>query len=362
MNCHKIIHIDMDAFYASVEQRDNPELKGKPVAVGGGGERGVVAAASYEARKFGVRSAMPGIQARKKCPEIVFVKPRFDVYKKVSDQIRNIFHEYTDLVEPLSLDEAYLDVTNPKKGKNSATLVAKEIRERIYNELHLTSSAGISFNKFLAKIASDVKKPNGMFVIHPDEAARYIENLPIEKFHGVGKVTAQKFKKLGINNGYDLKETPLENIIKHFGKNGLFFYNIARGIDKRIVEPERERKSVGAENTFSKDLLEDEELNEAMKENSEILYNRLIKAGVWGKTLTVKIKYHDFQQITRSRTFENDVNSKDAIFNISCEILHQNRDKIKPIRLLGISFSQLVPAGNTIGKQLKIRFKENNPE
>ncbi len=295
MNCRKIIHIDMDAFYASVEQRDNPDLKGKPIAVGGGSERGVVAAASYEARKFGVRSAMPGIQARKKCPEIVFVKPRFDLYKKVSDQIRNIFHEYTDLVEPLSLDEAYLDVTNPKKGKNSATLVAKEIRERIFNELHLTASAGISFNKFLAKIASDVKKPNGMFVIHPDEAAKYIENLAIEKFHGVGKVTAQKFKKLGINNGYDLKKTPLEVIIKHFGKNGLFFYNIARGIDKRMVEPERERKSVGAENTFTKDLLEDEELNKAMKENSEILYKRLIKAGVWGKTLTVKIKYHDFE-------------------------------------------------------------------
>lgn len=362
MNCRKIIHIDMDAFYASVEQRDNPDLKGKPVAVGGGSERGVVAAASYEARKFGVRSAMPGIQARKKCPEIIFVKPRFDVYKEISGHIRNIFHEYTDLVEPLSLDEAYLDVTKPKKGKNSATLVAKEIRERIYNELHLTASAGISFNKFLAKIASDVKKPNGMFVIHPDEAAGFIENLPIEKFHGVGKVTAQKFKKLGIHNGYDLKETPLETIIKHFGKNGLFFYNIARGIDKRLVEPERERKSVGAENTFTKNLIEKKELNEAMKEISDILYRRLVKAGVWGKTITVKIKYHNFQQVTRSKTFDNDVSSKDVIFNIARDLLHQNRNIVKPIRLLGISISQLVPAGNMAGKQLKIRFKEKDME
>lgn len=362
MNCRKIIHIDMDAFYASVEQRDNPDLKGKPVAVGGGSERGVVAAASYEARKFGVRSAMPGIQARKKCPEIVFVKPRFDVYKEISDQIKNIFHEYTDLVEPLSLDEAYLDVTKPKKGKNSATLVAKEIRERIFNELHLTASAGISFNKFLAKIASDVKKPNGMFVIHPDEAAGYIENLPIEKFHGVGKVTAQKFKKLGIHNGYDLKETPLETIIKYFGKNGLFFYNIARGIDNRLVEPERERKSVGAENTFTKNLIEKKELNEAMKEISDILCGRLVKAGVWGKTITVKIKYHDFQQVTRSKTFDNDVSSKDAIFNIARDLLHQNRNIVKPVRLLGISISQLVPAGNMEGKQLKIRFKEKDLE
>jgi DNA polymerase IV len=358
MMCRKIIHIDMDAFYASVEQRDHPEYKGKPVAVGGGGERGVVAAASYEARKFGVRSAIPGIQARKKCPDIIFVNPRFDVYKSVSNQIQNIFLEYTDLVEPLSLDEAYLDVTSPKKGKNSATLIAKEIRERIFSELKLTASAGVSYNKFLAKIASDVNKPNGMFVIHPDEAFEFIEKLPVEKFHGVGKVTAQKFKKLGIHNGLDLKEARLEFILKYFGKNGLFFYDIARGIDNRLVEPDRDRKSVGAENTFSKDLIEKQELNEAMTEISDILFRRLIKAEVWGKTLTIKVKYHDFQQITRSRSYADALDNKDDIFKQTCQLLHENRLPGKAIRLLGISFSQLEPSKGKPGKQLKIKFRE----
>ncbi len=358
MPCRKIIHIDMDAFYASVEQRDNPEYKGKPIAVGGGGERGVVAAASYEARKFGVRSAMPGKQAKKNCPELIFVKPRFDVYKSVSNQIQNIFLEYTDLVEPLSLDEAYLDVTSPKKGKNSATLIAKEIRERIFDELQLTASAGISYNKFLAKIASDVNKPNGMFVIHPDKAFEFIEKLPVERFHGVGKVTAQKFKKLRIHNGLDLKEAGLEFILKHFGKNGLFFYDISRGIDNRPVEPDRDRKSVGAENTFSKDLIEKQELNEVMTEISDILYRRLLKAGLWGKTLTIKIKYHDFQQITRSKSYADTLSNKDDILYQSCELLHQNRQADKPIRLLGISFSHLEPYGSKPGKQLKLNFRE----
>jgi DNA polymerase IV len=358
MSCRKIIHIDMDAFYASVEQRDFPEYKGKPIAVGGGGERGVVAAASYEARKFGVRSAIPGKLAKKKCPDIIFVKPRFEVYKSVSKQIQNIFFEYTDLVEPLSLDEAYLDVTSPKKGKNSATLIAKEIRERILHELSLTASAGISYNKFLAKIASDVNKPNGMYVIHPDKAFEFIEKLPVERFHGVGKVTAQKFKTLGIHNGRDLKEAGLEFILKHFGKNGLFFYDIAHGIDNRPVEPDRDRKSVGAENTFLKDLIDEQELNEAMTELSDILFGRLLKAGVWGKTLTIKVKYHDFLQITRSRTYTDALDNKEDILNQSCELLHENRQTDKPIRLLGISFSQLEPFAGKPGKQLKINFRE----
>ena len=360
MSCRKIIHIDMDAFYASVEQRDHPEHKGKPIAVGGGGERGVVAAASYEARKFGVRSAMPGKQAKKKCPELIFVKPRFDVYKSVSNQIQNIFLEYTDLVEPLSLDEAYLDVTHPKKGKNSATLIAREIRGRIFDELQLTASAGISINKFLAKIASDVNKPDGIFVIHPEEAFEFIEKLPIEKFHGVGKITAQKFNKLGIHNGLDLKEADLGFILKHFGKNGLFFYDISRGIDNRPVEPDRDRKSVGAENTFTTDLIEEKELNEAMKEISDILIGRLIKAKVWGKTLTIKIKYHDFQQLTRSKSFADTLSIKDDILFQSCELLHQHRQAEKPIRLLGISFSQLEPYDGKPGKQLKLNFRETN--
>jgi DNA polymerase IV len=357
-DCSKIIHIDMDAFYASVEQRDNPGLRGKPLAVGGGGERGVVAAASYEARKFGVRSAMPGKQALAKCPGLIFVKPRFDVYKSVSRQIQDIFLEYTSLVEPLSLDEAYLDVTQPLKGKNSATLIANEIRVRIFQEVHLTASAGISYNKFLAKIASDVNKPNGFFVIRPEDSAPFLEKLPIGKFHGVGKVTAEKFTKLGIHNGLDLKKAGMEMILKHFGRNGLFFYDIAHGIDKRRVEPDRDRKSVGAENTFLKDLIVASDLEAELHVLCETVYYRLRKAGIWGNTITVKIKYLDFVQITRSKTFVSEVSSKDEIFRIACDILHENRDRNKAIRLLGISFSQLGAAGTGPGKQLRLPFHE----
>lgn len=347
----------MDAFYASVEQRDCPELRGKPVAVGGGAERGVVAAASYEARAFGVRSAMPGSQAGKKCPELIFIRPRFDVYHQVSQQIRTIFHEYTHLVEPLSLDEAYLDVTHPLKGKNSATLIANEIRKRIFDEVHLTSSAGISYNKFLAKIASDLNKPNGFFVIHPDEAAGFVEQLPIEKFHGVGKVTAQKFKTLGINNGLDLKNAGLAFVAKHFGKNGHFFFDIAHGRDSRPVEPDRHRKSVGAENTFTTDLIADGEIDVAIREICDTLFKRLQKAAVWGSTLTVKIKYNDFIQITRSKTFAMGINNHHDMAMIACELVHTHRDPEKPIRLLGVSFSNLEMAGFCIGKQLKLNFK-----
>ncbi len=347
----------MDAFYASVEQRDHQEYRGKPLAVGGGSGRGVVAAASYEARKFGVRSAMPGALARKKCPELIFVKPRFEVYKALSRQIRDIFYEYTDLVEPLSLDEAFLDVTHPKKGKNSATLIAMEIRKRIDEDLQLKASAGISYNKFLAKIASDVNKPNGQFVIKPEQAEGFIEALPIEKFFGVGKVTAEKFKKLGIHSGKELKEVSREKLQKHFGKHGMFFFSIARGEDLRQVEPQRVRKSVGAENTFSTDLLSTEELNHALEEICSELYRRLIKAEMYGKTITLKIKYHDFTQITRSRTFPIALQSENLIREVSRELLHQHREPDKPIRLLGVSFSMLEKKGILPGKQLRLDLK-----
>ena len=256
----KIIHIDMDAFFASVEQRDNPEYRGKPISVGGLGPRGVVAAASYEARKYGVFSAMSSKIARKKCPFLIFVHPRFEAYKKVSDQIGQIFLEYTDLVEPLSLDEAYLDVTHHKKGKPSATLIAKEIKDRIYIETNLTASAGISINKFLAKTASDYRKPNGIFLIKPEDAEAFIEKLPIEKFYGVGKVTAKKMNQLGIFNGLDLKKFSEYDLIRYFGKAGTYYYHIARAVDNRKVEPYRVQKSVGAENTFETDLSEKEDL------------------------------------------------------------------------------------------------------
>ncbi|MFW5725918.1 MAG: DNA polymerase IV [Bacteroidota bacterium] len=359
-DCRKIIHIDMDAFYASVEQRDNPHFRGKPLAVGGGEERGVVAAASYEARKYGVRSAMPGKQARKLCTELLFVKPRFEVYKRVSYQIREIFHEFTTLVEPLSLDEAYLDVTHPLKGKNSATLIANEIRQRIWKDTGLTASAGISYNKFLAKIASDVNKPNGFFVIHPKDAAGFIEKLPIERFHGVGKVTAQRFQKLGIHNGLDLKNAGVEFVLKHFGKNGLFFYDIAHGIDRRSVEPDRDRKSAGAENTFDRDLKDVPELNAAMADICNTLYYRLEKAGIWGSTITIKIKYHDFRQVTRSKTFSQPVTSKQEITQIATALLHEHREPDCPIRLLGVTFSQLETDQSLPGKQLKIPFPEKH--
>lgn len=356
LSFRKIIHIDMDAFYASVEQRDNPAYRGKPLAVGGSGDRGVVAAASYEARKFGVHSAMPGKQARKLCPSLIFVKPRFETYKRISYHIRNIYLEYTSLVEPLSLDEAYLDVTHPLKGKQSATLIANEIRARVFQETKLTCSAGISCNKFLAKIASDINKPNGYYVIRPEAASHFIEKLPIEKFHGVGKVTAEKFKKMGIANGMELKNAGIEFISKHFGKNGLFFYNIALGIDNRQVEPERNRKSVGAENTFDHDLNGKAEMDQALDSICETLYRRLHHASVWGMTVTVKVRYHDFNQFTRSKTFSQPVSEIELMKKLARELLHKNREIDKPIRLLGVSFSQLQTTRDDVGRQLKIKF------
>ena len=302
VSVRKIIHIDMDAFFASVEQRDNPELRGKPVAVGGSRERGVVAAASYEARKYGVYSAMPSAIAYRKCPNIIFVKHRFDVYKDVSNQIRKIFLDYTDLVEPLSLDEAYLDVTSNKKCMTSATLIAKEIRQRIKESTQLTASAGISINKFLAKTASDINKPDGITLIKPDEAERFIESLKIEKFHGIGKVTAKKMSRMGIHTGSDLKTKSLPFLQKNFGKAGIYYYNISRGIDDRIVNPNRIRKSLSIENTFDRNLTSLAEVKYELDNLSTSLFIRIEKSKSYGKTLTIKLKFDDFTQITRSKT------------------------------------------------------------
>lgn len=344
----KIIHIDMDAFYASVEQRDNPELKGKPVAVGGSAERGVVAAASYEARKFGVKSAMPSKIALSKCPELKFIKPRFDVYKMVSNQIREIFFDYTDLVEPLSLDEAYLDVTSNKKNMPSATLIAKEIKKRIKETTLLTASAGISINKFLAKVASDVDKPDGIFLIAPEDAVAYVEKLPIEKFFGIGKVTAEKMHKLGIRNGLDLKKFTEAELVRNFGKSGSYYYKISRAEDDRIVNPNRIRKSLGAEYTFPADLQHIDEIKSKLEEITEVLFNRMRRSGTIGKTLTVKIKYADFKLITRSKSVDFWIEEEKQIISLYEDIIGAV-DIRNGIRLLGLTISNL----NQEEKQIK---------
>src|SRR2546421_3261095 len=292
----------MDAFYASVEQRDNPELRGTPVAVGGSQARGVVAAASYEARQFGVRSAMPSVIAKRKCPDLIFMKPRFDVYKAVSVRIRQIFTEYTPIIEPLSLDEAYLDVTENLKGIVSATWIAEEIRARIRSETTLTASPGVYYNKFLAKLASDHRKPDGLFVITPKMGAAFVETLPIEKFHGVGPATTAKMNRLGIKTGLDLKEQTLAFLQQHFGKPGPYYYWIARGIDERPVRADRIRKSLGAENTFSADIFTFEAACEVLQPIIEKVWRTCEGAEIRGRTVTLKVKYADFQRITRSRT------------------------------------------------------------
>jgi len=336
----KIIHVDMDAFYASVEQLDNGELIGKPVAVGGGGERGVVAAASYEARKYGVRSAMSGVLARQKCPHLIFVKPRFSRYKEISDKIRQIFYDYTDLVEPLSLDEAYLDVTENKKGNPSASLIAQEIRSRIYSELELRASAGISINKFIAKVASDINKPNGQKTINPEEVLLFLEELSVNKFYGVGKVTAAKMNNLGIFNGLDLKNKPLEELTKLFGKSGTFYYNIVRGIHESKVKPNRVRKSIAAERTFSKNISSEVFMLERLYKIAEELERRMISSETKGKTITLKIKYSDFVQQTRSKTGSFYLSSKKLIFEEAKKLLYQEK-LINSVRLVGISLSNL---------------------
>ncbi len=345
----------MDAFYASVEQRDNPHLRGKPVAVGGSRERGVVAAASYEARKYGVKSAMPSALAYRKCPDIIFVRSNFEKYSKVSRQIREIFYDYTDLVEPLSLDEAYLDVTENKKGIKTATKIAKEIRREIYEKTGLTASAGISVNKFLAKVASDINKPNGQKTIMPDQVTAFLEGLPIGKFHGIGQKTAEKMKRLGIHNGKDLKTWDQALLIREFGKSGVHYYNIVRGIHKSRVKPNRIRKSIGAERTFFNDLSTFEEMKESLENIMGRLTDRIESAGAKGKTLTLKIKYFDFEIHTRSYTFQHYVHNRKDIFDKILELLNSTFPE-RPVRLLGISLSNLESNRNRSGVQLTLDF------
>jgi DNA polymerase-4 len=337
----KIIHIDMDAFFASVEQLDNPELRGKPVAVGGSGDRSVVAAASYEARKFGVRSAMPSVTAKRLCPGLIFVRHHFDRYQEISSQVFRIFSEYTDIIEPLSIDEAFLDVTVNKKNIRSATIIAWEIKDEIKSRTGLTASAGISINKFLAKIASDIKKPDGLFVIPPDKASEFIEHLPVEKFYGIGKVTSEKMHKLGIHNGRDLKEWDMVSLVRNFGKVGAFYFNIARGIDDRPVEPDLDRKSVGTEVTFEKDLSTRFEIIAELYKLEKELMNRLEGSGTSGKTLTLKVKFADFRQITRSRTLKNFIHDFETLHNEVTTIRKSLKREGEKIRLLGVSVSNL---------------------
>jgi DNA polymerase IV len=337
----KIIHIDMDAFYASVEQRDNPELRGKPVAVGGSRERGVVAAASYEARKFGVHSAMPSITAKRKCPDLIFVSPRFDAYKAISLQIREIFAEYTPIIEPLSLDEAYLDVTENLKGIASATHIAEEIRARVRAETQLTASAGVSYNKFLAKLASDHRKPDGIFVITPAMGPAFVEALTVRKFHGVGPATAKKMAQLGIETGLDLKGQTLAFLQQYFGKAGSYYYGVARGVDERPVRADRIRKSVGAENTFAEDLFTYEAARDALQDIIDKVWRYCEGSGLRGRTVTLKVKFANFQQITRSRTGQVQIGTKNELEQLGNALLEALFPVEKGVRLLGVSLSSL---------------------
>ena len=337
----KIIHVDMDAFYASVEQRDDPELRGKPVAVGGR-QRGVVMAASYEARTFGVRSAMPSATAKRLCAELVFVKPRFDVYKEVSRQIREIFLEFTPLVEPLSLDEAYLDVTTNLMNMPLASEIAREIRARILERTGLTASAGISYNKFLAKLASDHRKPNGQTVIPPEKGPAFVESLAVAKFHGIGPKTAEKMNRLGIHTGADLKAQSMEFLEQYFGKSSAAWYHaIARGQDDRRVVPNRPRKSVGSETTFMEDLDRPAAIEQAIGSVLEDVWSYCERTGVAGRTVTVKIKYADFQIITRSRTLNEPVASREMLERTSVELVRTIYPLEKRVRLLGVSLHNL---------------------
>lgn len=341
----KIIHIDMDAFYASVEQRDNPEYRGKALVVGGlpEGRGGVVATASYEARKFGVRSAMSSKQALQLCPHAIFVRPRFAAYKEASQKIREIFSRYTDLIEPLSLDEAYLDVTEDKLGIGSAMDIAKEIKQAIKEELNLTASAGVSVNKFVAKIASDMQKPDGLTFIGPSSVERFIEKLPVEKFYGVGKVTAQKMMNKGLFTGADLKKLTLAEMTASFGKTGAFYYNIVRGIDNRAVQPHRETKSMGAEDTFPYDLTTIYEMHTELDKIAQLVHDRLLKYQLKGRTITLKIKYADFKQITRSYSHPERLNDLELIAKTAKNLLAATDLEDAHIRLLGITLSNFTP-------------------
>jgi len=336
----KIIHIDMDAFYASVEQRDFPEYRGKPIVVGGSPDsRGVVATASYEARKFGIKSAMTAKKAQQLCPYAIFVRPRFAAYKEVSRQIREIFSRYTDLIEPLSLDEAYLDVSNDKLGIGSAITIAEQIKQAIKDELNLTASAGVSINKFAAKIASDMNKPDGLTFIGPSKMERFMEKLPVEKFFGVGKVTAEKMKRQGLHTGSDLKKLTEQRLVQLFGKMGRFFYHIVRGIDNREVQPHQEIKSISAEDTFSYDLEKGEELNEWLVQIAKSAFKRLQNYQVYGRTVTLKVKFEDFKQITRSSSSAVAINTVDDVLTIVQKLLNDIDFGEKKVRLIGVGFS-----------------------
>jgi DNA polymerase-4 len=340
----KIIHVDMDAFYASVEQRDDPSLRGKPVAVGGGGHRGVVTAASYEARTFGVRSAMPGFKARRLCPELIFVKTRFDAYKAVSRQIREIFQRYTDLIEPLSLDEAFLDVTKPKQGGSIAKDIAQQIKSEIREATGLTASAGVSFNKFLAKIASDLEKPDGLTVIRPDQAEAFIAGLPVERFFGVGPVTARKMKDAAIETGADLRRHSEDELVRLFGKVGRHYHRISRGIDEREVKPDRPHKSIGAETTFENDLMDTSLLLDRLKPLAERVIARAKAANAHGRTATLKVKYRDFSVTTRQRTLDQPVDSAAQLMSLAAWLIEHPEPPRLPVRLIGISLSSFEPS------------------
>lgn len=340
----KIIHVDMDAFYAAVEQRDEPAYRDRPIVVGGTPEqRGAVAAASYEARKFGIRSAMPARVAYQRCPDVIFVKPRFEVYREVSRQIRDIFARYTELIEPLSLDEAYLDVTHNFVGERSAIAIAQAIRQAIRQETQLTASAGVSINKFLAKIASGLDKPDGLYVIRPQDAAAFVEALPINKFHGIGQVTAAKMHQLGIQTGTDLKQWSESDLVNKFGKVGRFYYRVARGQDDRPVNPNRIRKSIGAEKSFALDLDTRSAMEAALTQIAHRVGQRVQEQRRGGYTLTLKVKYSTYQQVTRSQTQPQPIRETAQILALGMAMLHQHVDDAARVRLLGLSLSNLEP-------------------
>jgi DNA polymerase-4 len=360
----KIIHVDMDAFFASVEQRDNPQLRGKPVAVGGSAQRGVVAAASYEARKFGVRSAMPSVTAARHCPSLIFVRPHFEVYRAVSQQIRQIFVRHTNLVEPLSLDEAYLDVTSDKQHIGSAIRIAQLIRSAILEETGLTASAGVSYNKFLAKIASDQNKPDGIFVIRPQEGAEFVASLPVRRFYGVGPKTAERMGRLGIHSGVDLRGRDMDFLREHFGKSADYLYHAARGEDNRSVRPDRIRKSVGGERTFSEDLFAENVLGEALEGIIDTVWQRVENHGVTGRTVTLKVKFADFRQVTRRRTCDPRITARSQFGAIARELLAQLLPVPMGVRLLGLTLSGLseaesqvaIPMPRMVGEQQAFEF------
>ncbi|MCF7858993.1 MAG: DNA polymerase IV [Candidatus Cloacimonetes bacterium] len=355
----KIIHVDMDAFFAAVEIRDNPQYKGKPIIVGGKpNSRGVVATCSYEARKFGIHSAMPSFMAYKLCPQAIFVRGRFDAYREASKLIEEIFFEYSDLVEPVSIDEAYLDVTNNKKCIASATQIAIEIRSKIFNKTKLTASAGVSYNKFLAKIASDMNKPDGLVVVTPLKAKQVLEELPIGKFHGIGKASEKKMKMLGINNGKDLKERTLKELVQHFGKVGKYYYNIVRGIDNREIVTERIRKSLGHERTFSKDVTNIDTMVKIISELGEKISKQMQERHFKAKTLTLKIKYANFDVVSRSKTIDIPFDKVDVINHLGRKMLLENLGPKCKIRLLGMSVSNLVWQNDDQDKQEILSFYE----